>query len=78
MALSWTPTPPPLAPTGRLLVDEPWNTNKTLSRAVEHTPRGREVVGSNPTRCWAFPLLYLISRASLIRSNTTDFSLKNA
>ena len=27
-----------------------------------------EVVGSNPARCWAFSLLYLLSSASLLRS----------
>ena len=27
--------------------------------AVEHTPRCREVVGSNPAGCWAFSLLPL-------------------
>ena len=36
--------------------------------AVERTPRNIEVVGSNPTRCWAFfPLLYPLSSVSLIQ-----------
>ena len=37
------------------------------STAVEHTLCDREVVGSYPARCWAFPLLYLISSTSLIQ-----------
>ena len=32
---------------------------------IECMPRDREVVGSNPTGCWDFPLFYTIS-ASLI------------
>ena len=41
-------------------------------------PRDREVVGSNPARCWAFSLFYLISSESLIRTrNTSDFPSKN-
>ena len=37
--------------------------------AVEHTPRDREVAGSNPAGCWAlfFSLFYRISGVSLIR-----------
>ena len=42
-----------------------WDSN--CSRAG-HIPHGREVVSSNPTRSWAFSLLYLISSASLIMS----------
>ena len=37
------------------------------STAVEHTPRNREVVGSNPAGCWAFSLIYPLSSASLIQ-----------
>ena len=33
---------------------------------IECMPRDREVVGSNPTGCWDFPLFYSISSASLI------------
>ena len=32
--------------------------------AVEHMPRGSEVMGSNPADYWAFLLLYPISRVS--------------
>ena len=38
------------------------------STAVEHTPRDREVEGSDPAGCWACSPLYLISSVSLIRS----------
>ena len=42
---------------------------------VEHKPRDREVLGSNPAGYWAFSFLYLISSLS-IRSlglcNTAD------
>ena len=34
------------------------------STGVERTPHDREVVGSNPTRCWAFYLLYPLRSAS--------------
>ena len=37
------------------------------SKAVEHTPHDREVMGSNPARCWANKL-YPIRSVSLIRS----------
>ena len=42
------------------------NLGSGCSTAVEHTPCFRQVVGSNPTGCWAFSLL--ISSASFIRS----------
>ena len=38
------------------------------STAVEHMPRDREVMSSNPTGCWAFSFLCLISSAFLIWS----------
>ena len=38
------------------------------SGLAEHTPRDREVEGSNPAGCWACSPLYLISSVSLIRS----------
>ena len=52
----------------------------SCSTAIEHMPRDREVVGSNPDGCWAFfSLLFLslylslsISGVCLIRI-TTDF-----
>ena len=38
------------------------------STVVELTPHNREVVGSNPARCWAFlSLLYSLSTVSLIQ-----------
>ena len=50
---------------------------RRCSTAVEHTPGGREVVGSNPAGSWGFPsLLYLISGASLIRPFTSYFLIK--
>ena len=52
------------------------------STAVERRPRNREVVGSNPARCWAF-FSSLFSQWCILnlgpskRCNTPDFPTKN-
>ena len=52
----------------RLLAQMTIKLGSGCSTAVEHMACDREVMGSNPTGCWAFSLLYLISGVSLIRS----------
>ena len=38
------------------------------STAVEHKHRDIEVMGSNPSGCWAYPLLYIVCSVYLIES----------
>ena len=55
---------------------------RSCSSAVEHLPRVREVIGSNPAGCWAFVSSLLLCQWCFLKQvpqwcDTSDFPIKN-